>query len=48
VIYLGLGMVLKSLSMMLLTVPVFLPIVQAPGIDPVWSGSSSSWRSTSA
>jgi tripartite ATP-independent transporter DctM subunit len=37
-IYLLLGSVLESLSMILLTVPVFFPIIQAMGYDPVWFG----------
>ena len=38
VIYIVLGMVLEILSMMLLTVPLFLPMVIAVGFDPVWFG----------
>ena len=38
VIYLLLGMVLESLSMILLTVPIFAPIVAALGFDLVWFG----------
>jgi tripartite ATP-independent transporter DctM subunit len=38
VIYFLLGCVLESLSMVLLTVPVFFPIVQQLGLDPVWFG----------
>lgn len=37
-IYFILGAFLESLSMMLLTIPIFFPIVQALGIDPVWFG----------
>ena len=37
-IYLVLGCVLESLSMILLTVPIFFPIVTALGYDPVWFG----------
>jgi tripartite ATP-independent transporter DctM subunit len=37
-IYLVLGLFLESLSMMLLTIPIFFPIVQILGIDPVWFG----------
>ena len=37
-IYLLLGCVLESLSMVLLTVPVFFPVVTALGYDPVWFG----------
>jgi tripartite ATP-independent transporter DctM subunit len=37
-IYLILGCVLESLSMMLLTLPIFFPIVQALGFDPIWFG----------
>lgn len=37
-IYLVLGCVLESLSMILLTVPIFFPVVTALGYDPVWFG----------
>ncbi len=37
-IYLVLGCILDSLAMILLTVPVFFPIVIALGYDPVWFG----------
>src|SRR5690606_4859269 len=37
-VYLILGCVLESLSMILLTVPVFFPIITALGFDPVWFG----------
>ncbi|MDZ7810786.1 MAG: TRAP transporter large permease [Arhodomonas sp.] len=37
-LYLVLGAVLESLSMLLLTVPIFFPIVQALGFDPIWFG----------
>jgi len=37
-IYLVLGCVLESLSMIMLTVPVFYPIVQGAGIDLIWFG----------
>ena len=37
-IYVVLGMAMESLSMMLLTVPVFFPLVVALGFDPVWFG----------
>ncbi|MCT8973405.1 TRAP transporter large permease [Microbaculum marinisediminis] len=37
-IYLVLGAVLESISMMLLTVPVFFPVVVGLGIDPIWFG----------
>ncbi|MEM7378909.1 MAG: TRAP transporter large permease [Pseudomonadota bacterium] len=37
-IYIVLGMILESLSMLLLTLPVFFPIVQQLGFDPVWFG----------
>ena len=36
--YLVLGMVLESLSMVLLTVPIFFPLVMQLGFDPVWFG----------
>jgi C4-dicarboxylate transporter, DctM subunit len=37
-IYLLLGCVLESMSMILLTVPVFYPLVQAMGMDLIWFG----------
>ena len=37
-VYVVLGCVLESLSMLLLTVPIFFPIVQQLGFDPVWFG----------
>ena len=37
-IYIILGMVFESLSMMLLTVPIFYPLVQSLGFDLVWFG----------
>ncbi|SIP93233.1 TRAP transporter large permease subunit, partial [Marinobacterium stanieri] len=37
-IYIVLGMVFESLSMMLLTVPVFYPLVASLGFDLVWFG----------
>jgi tripartite ATP-independent transporter DctM subunit len=38
VIYIFLGCVFESLSMILLTVPIFFPLVQQLGYDPVWYG----------
>ncbi len=38
VIYLFLGSVLESLSMILLTVPIFFPVIVKLGYDPVWFG----------
>jgi len=38
VIYLLLGCVFESLSLLLLTVPIFFPVVMALGFDPVWFG----------
>jgi C4-dicarboxylate transporter, DctM subunit len=38
VIYLLLGAVLESISMMLLTVPIFYPVVAALGVDLIWFG----------
>ena len=38
VIYLLLGSVLESLSMILLTVPIFFPVIKELGYDPVWFG----------
>jgi C4-dicarboxylate transporter, DctM subunit len=37
-IYVVLGCAMESLSMMLLTVPIFFPLVQGLGFDPVWFG----------
>ncbi|UOM33995.1 TRAP transporter large permease [Acuticoccus sp. I52.16.1] len=37
-IYLVLGCVLESLSMIVLTVPIFYPVAQAAGFDLVWFG----------
>jgi TRAP-type C4-dicarboxylate transport system permease large subunit len=37
-IYLVLGCLLDSLAMILLTVPVFFPIIKSLGLDPVWFG----------
>lgn len=37
-IYLILGCVLDMISTMLLTVPIFFPIMMAQGFDPVWFG----------
>jgi C4-dicarboxylate transporter, DctM subunit len=37
-IYVLLGCLLESLSMILLTIPIFFPIVKALGFDPVWFG----------
>ena len=38
VIYLALGTLMDSLAMLLLTLPLFVPIAQAAGIDLVWFG----------
>jgi C4-dicarboxylate transporter, DctM subunit len=37
-IYIVLGCLLESLSMILLTIPIFFPIVKSLGFDPVWFG----------
>lgn len=37
-IYFILGMVMDPVGMVMLTIPVFLPIVEALGYDPVWFG----------
>ena len=37
-VYLALGCVFESLSMLLLTVPIFFPLVTSLGYDPVWFG----------
>ena len=33
-----LGIFVDQVSMMLITLPIFMPVVQALGIDPVWFG----------
>ncbi|HVZ44213.1 MAG TPA: TRAP transporter large permease [Ramlibacter sp.] len=38
VLYILLGSVLESISMILLTIPIFFPIIKALGYDPVWFG----------
>ncbi len=38
VIYVALGCVFESLSMILLTVPIFFPLVMQLGYDPIWFG----------
>ncbi|MBL8286516.1 MAG: TRAP transporter large permease [Rubrivivax sp.] len=37
-IYIALGTIMEELSMVLLTIPVFFPIVTGLGFDPVWFG----------
>ncbi len=37
-VYVALGCVFESLSMLLLTVPIFFPLVIGLGFDPVWFG----------
>jgi len=37
-VYLLLGCIFESLSMLLLTVPIFFPLVTGLGFDPVWFG----------
>lgn len=37
-VYVALGCVFESLSMLLLTVPIFFPLVTSLGFDPVWFG----------
>ncbi|WJS05954.1 TRAP transporter large permease [Roseibium aggregatum] len=37
-IYIALGCVFESLSMLLLTVPIFFPVVTGLGYDPIWFG----------
>jgi tripartite ATP-independent transporter DctM subunit len=36
--YIALGCVLETVSMILITVPVFLPLITSLGYDPVWFG----------
>jgi tripartite ATP-independent transporter DctM subunit len=38
VVYIALGCIFESLSMLLLTVPIFFPLVTGLGYDPVWFG----------
>lgn len=38
VIYFFLGMLMDALPMMMLTVPIFLPIIKALGFDAIWFG----------
>lgn len=38
VMYVALGCVFESLSMILLTVPIFFPLVRDLGFDPIWFG----------
>lgn len=38
IVYLILGCFLDALAMILLTMPVFFPIIQAMSIDPIWFG----------
>lgn len=38
VIYLALGMVMEELAIVLLTIPVFFPVITGLGFDPVWFG----------
>jgi tripartite ATP-independent transporter DctM subunit len=37
-VYIILGCVFESMSMMLLTVPIFFPVIVALGFDPIWFG----------
>lgn len=38
VLYIFMGCLMDSLSMILLTVPIFFPVIQALGFDPIWFG----------
>jgi C4-dicarboxylate transporter DctM subunit len=38
VIYLVLGCLMDSLAMILITVPIFFPLIKALGFDPIWFG----------
>ena len=38
VIYLFLGCIMDTIAMILLTVPIFLPLITAYGFDPIWFG----------
>ena len=37
-IYLALGMVMEELAIVLLTIPVFFPVITGLGFDPIWFG----------
>jgi TRAP-type C4-dicarboxylate transport system permease large subunit len=37
-IYLALGMVMEELAIVLLTIPVFFPVIIGLGFDPIWFG----------
>ncbi|GAA6143466.1 TRAP transporter large permease [Hydrogenophaga sp. 5NK40-0174] len=37
-IYLALGMVMEELAIVLLTIPVFFPVITGLGYDPIWFG----------
>jgi TRAP-type C4-dicarboxylate transport system permease large subunit len=37
-IYLAMGCVLDALAMIILTIPIFFPIVMSLGFDPIWFG----------
>ncbi|MBS3998287.1 MAG: TRAP transporter large permease [Hydrogenophaga sp.] len=37
-VYLALGMVMEELAIVLLTIPVFFPIITGLGFDPIWFG----------
>lgn len=38
VLYLALGMFFDAISMMILTLPFVMPIIEAAGLDPIWFG----------
>jgi C4-dicarboxylate transporter DctM subunit len=38
IIYIPLGMFMDALAMILLTIPIVFPVVQALGFDPIWFG----------
>jgi TRAP-type C4-dicarboxylate transport system permease large subunit len=38
VLLIFLGLFLDQVSMMLITLPIFMPVVQSLGVDPVWFG----------
>jgi C4-dicarboxylate transporter DctM subunit len=38
IVYLGLGCVMDSMAMVLITIPIFFPLVMKLGFDPVWFG----------
>ncbi len=38
IVYIFLGMIMDSMAMVLLTVPIFFPVIKSLGFDPIWFG----------